>query len=187
MNKGNTRKLIVTAFITADGIVESPEKWSFSYWNDEIGKFKMDELFAADAHLLGRVTYEGFATAWPSQKGDAADRLNNLPKFVVSTTLGKAEWNNSTIIRDNVPEKVLALKQQPGRDILIHCCPTLANTLMRHNLIDEYRLLLFPIVLGNGKRLFKEGCKAPLRLIESKAFSKGVVLLRYYPDEAAAK
>jgi len=171
-------------FLTLDGVMEDPQKWSFPYWNDEIAKFKKDELFATDAHLLGRVTYEVFAAAWPSRTDEAgfADRMNGLPKYVVSTTLEKAEWNNSTIIKENIAEEVSKLKRQPGQDILVAGSATLAQTLMRHDLTDEYRLLVYPIVLGSGKRLFKDGSKAGLKLVETKAFSSGVVLLRYRPE-----
>ncbi len=171
-------------FVTLDGVMEAPEKWCFPFWNDDIAKFKHEELFATDAHLLGRVTYETFAAAWPSRKDDAgfADRMNSLPKFVVSTTLGKAQWNNSTIIKSNIGEAVLALKKQPGQDILVAGSATLVETLMQQGLIDEYRLLTFPIVLGSGKRLFAEGSKASLTLVEARSFGSGVVLLRYQPE-----
>src|SRR3954470_12104001 len=114
-------KIVVTEFLTLDGVMEAPNEWSFPYWNDDIGKLKLDELLAADAHLLGRVTYEGFAAAWPSRTDEAgfADRMNNLPKYVVSTTLNKAEWNNSHIIRENIKEEISKLKQQPGGNILV--------------------------------------------------------------------
>ena len=187
------RKIVVTEFISLDGVIEDPGGsetfkfggWTRPYWNDEIAKFKGDELFAADAHLLGRVTYQGFAAAWPSRTDEAgfADRMNNLPKYVVSTTLEKAEWNNSTIIKENIAEEVSKLKQQPSGDILVAGSATLVQTLMQHDLIDEYRLLTYPVVLGSGKRLFKDGTKATLKLIEAKMFSSGVVLLRYQPDK----
>ena len=180
------RKVMVTEFIALDGVVEAPEKWSFPYWNDEIAKFKHDELFASDALLLGRVTYEGFAAAWPSRTDETgfADRMNSLPKFVVSTTLDKVEWNNSRLIKDNIAAEVSKLKQQPGQNILIYGSPTLVQTLMQHNLIDEYRLLAYPLVLGSGKRLFKEGNNATLKLVESKIFSTGVVALIYEPAQS---
>jgi dihydrofolate reductase len=178
------RKVIVTEFVSLDGVAEAPEKWVFQFMSDDIGKFKHDELFTADAHLLGRVTYEVFASAWPSRKDEAgfADRMNNLPKFVVSTTLDRAEWKNSTIIKRNVVEEVLTLKQQPGQDILVAGSVSLVQTLMQNGLIDEYRLLTFPIVLGSGKRLFAQGSKASLKLVEAKSFGSGVVLLRYWPE-----
>ena len=178
------RKVIVTEFITLDGVVEAPEKWSFPFWNDEIAKFKHDELFASDALLLGRVTYQGFAAAWPSRTDETgfADRMNSLPKFVVSTTLDKVEWNNSRLIKENVAEEVSKLKQQPGQNLLIYGSGALVHTLMQHNLIDEYWLLVYPVVLGSGKRLFKDGSNTTLKLVETKTFSSGVVLLCYQPE-----
>ena len=177
-------KIVVTQFMTLDGVVESPQDWSFPYWSDETAKFKWDELLATDAHLLGRVTYEGFAAAWPDRT-DAqgfADRMNSLPKYVVSTSLKKAEWNNSTIMKSSVVEEVSKLKNQSGGDILVAGSMTLLQTLMEHDLVDEYRLLTYPIVLGKGKRLFTHGLAASLRLTESKPMGSGVVLLRYEPE-----
>jgi dihydrofolate reductase len=175
-------KVVVTMFLSLDGVIDEPQNWSFPYWNDEIAKFKTDELLATDAHLLGRVTYEGFAAAWPSRTGEFADRMNSLPKYVVSTTLEEAEWNNSTIIKENVVTEVSRLKEQPGRIILVAGSATLVKTLMQHELVDEYRLLVYPIVLGKGKRLFQEGSGANLKLVETRPFSSGVVLLRYEPE-----
>ena len=170
--------------MTLDGVVESPQDWSFPYWSDETAKFKWDELLATDAHLLGRVTYEGFATAWPNRT-DAqgfADRMNSLPKYVVSTTLDKAEWNNSTLIKGNIAEEIAKLKQQPGKDIGVSGSGMLVQTLMQHDLIDEYVLLVCPLVLGSGKRLFRNVSKTNLKLIETKRLSSGVVVLTYQPD-----
>jgi len=176
------RKVVVTMFVSLDGVMEEPA-WTMPYWNDEIAKFKLDELMATDTHLLGRVTYQGFAAAWPSRTDEQgfADRMNSLPKYVVSTTLEKVEWNNSRLIKANVAEEVSKLKQQPGQDILVAGSATLVQTLMHHDLIDEYRLLTYPVVLGSGKRLFRDGSKAALKLVETRAFSSGVVLLRYQP------
>jgi dihydrofolate reductase len=177
-------KIVVTEFLTLDGVMEAPNEWSFPYWGDDIAKLKLDELFAADAHLLGRVTYEGFASAWPSMTDEAgfADRMNGLPKYVVSTTLQKAEWNNSHIIKANLAEEVSRLKTQSGGDALVAGSATLIQTLAEHDLIDEYRLLVYPIVVGKGKRLFKDGSNIKLKLVETRLFSSGVVLLRYEPD-----
>jgi dihydrofolate reductase len=179
------RKVVVAEFVSLDGVMEAPEKWSFQFWNDEIAKFKRDELFASDAHLLGRVTYQIFASAWPSRTDEEgfADRMNSLPKYVVSTTLKKAEWKNSYLIRENVVEEISNLKQQPGQDILVAGSATLVQTLIQHDLIDKYHLLVFPVVLGSGKRLFKDEGKATLKLMEAKTFSSGVVLLSYRPDK----
>ena len=186
------RKILVTEFMSMDGVIEDPggaEKfkhggWSIPYWTEEIAKFKFDELMATGAHLLGRVTYQGFAAAWPTRKdeGGFADRMNALPKYVVSTTLKNAGWNNSTIIKEDIVEAIARLKQQSGQDLLVAGSATLIQTLMQNDLIDEYRLLVYPVLLGSGKRLFRDGGKLPLKLIETKPFSSGVVLLRYQPD-----
>jgi dihydrofolate reductase len=191
------RKVVVTEFVSLDGVMEDPGGaegfehggWTIPYWGDDIGTFKQDELFASDALLLGRVTYEGFAAAWPSQTDEVgfADRMNGLPKYVVSTTLDKAEWNNSTIIKGDVAEEVARLKQQPGQDILVAGSAALARTLQQHGLVDEYRLLVYPVVLGSGKRLFGDaGAMTKLTLVEAKPFDSGVVALTYRLAEAAA-
>src|SRR5215208_1239928 len=180
------RKVIVSEFVTLDGVMESPDKWHFPYWSDEMGKYKFDELLASDALLLGRVTYEGFAAAWPSATDEEgfADRMNGLPKYVVSTTLEEPlEWNNSRLIEGDVAEEVSRLKQQPGHDILIYGSGELLHTLMQHDLIDEYRLMVYPVVLGSGKRLFRDGINTTLRLVETRTFSSGVVVLSYRPAE----
>ena len=177
------RKVVVAEFLSLDGVMDEPA-WTVPYWNDEIAKFKYDELFASDAHLLGRVTYQGFAAAWPSRTDEQgfADRMNSLPKYVVSTTLEKVEWNNSHLIKKNVVEEISRLKQQPGQDILVAGSATLVNTLVEHDLVDEYHLLIYPVVLGKGKRLFKDGSKTSLKLVETKSFSSGVVAHIYQPD-----
>lgn len=190
-------KVVVSEFVSLDGVIEDPggaEKfehggWTIPYWSDDIGAFKFDELMTSDALLLGRVTYEGFAAAWPGQTDEAgfADRMNNLPKYVVSTTLDKADWNNSTIISGNVAEEVANLKEQPGQDILINGSGKLIQSLMPDNLIDEYRLLVYPIVLGSGKRLFQGGIDTTLKLVESRVFDSGVILLRYQPAAKDSK
>jgi dihydrofolate reductase len=180
-------KLIVSEFVSLDGVMEEP-KWTFPYWNDEIGKFKFAELFASGALLLGRVTYQGFAAAWPSRTDEQgyADRMNNLPKHVVSTTLETVEWNNSKLIKTNVVAEVSQLKRQPGEDLLLFGSDTLVQTLIQHDLVDQYNLLVYPVVLGTGKRLFGDGSKVALKLIETQSFSSGVVLLRYQPDRKEA-
>jgi dihydrofolate reductase len=177
------RKLVVTMYVTLDGVMEAPNKWSFQNWNSETQQFKFDELFASDALLLGRVTYEGFSAAWPAMKDELgfADRMNSMPKHVVSTTLTNPTWN-ATVIKDNVAEQVAALKQQPGQDILLAGSADLVNSLMPLDLIDEYRLLTFPVVVGGGKRLFREGTRATLKLVDTRSFSTGIVLLTYEPD-----
>ncbi len=184
------RKLVATEYLTLDGVMEAPGDetslgerggWSFLFSSDEHRQFKFDELMASDALLLGRVTYEIFAAAWPSRTGEFADRMNSLPKYVVSTTLQKAEWNNSYLINDatQVVEEVVKLKQQPGKDILLCGSADLVYVLRQHNLIDEYRLMVYPIILGTGKRLFKDGNSMTMKLVKSQTFSTGVVVLIY--------
>ncbi len=178
------RKIVATEFVTLDGVMEEPGEWSVQFRNEEAAKFKLDELFASDALLLGRLTYQGFAAAWPSMTDEEgfADRMNSLPKFVVSTTLKEVAWNNSTLISENIPEEVAKLKQQPGQDILIYGSADLVHTLMQHGLIDEYRLMVHPIVLGRGKRLFRDGSDTTaLRLMDTRTTSTGLVILTYEP------
>ena len=138
------RNIVVTEFVSLDGVMEAPHEWSFPFWHDEIGQYKHDELFASDTLLLGRVTYEGFATAWPSRKDEQgfADRMNSLPKIVVSTTLEQAEWNNSTILKENIVEEIAKLKDQPGQDILVYGSADFVNTLIQQeeNAWKFYRL-----------------------------------------------
>ena len=178
------RKINVSTFVTLDGVLESPHKWPGSFWSDEMNQYARDQLFASDALLMGRVTYEGFAAAWPSRTDNDgfADRMNSLPKFVVSTTLDKADWSNSTLIKANVADEVARLKQQPGQDILMYGSARLMHTLMRHNLIDDYRLWVYPLVLGKGQRLFPDGFDTTaLKLADTTRFSSGVVVLEYQP------
>jgi len=177
------RKIIATEFVSVDGVMESPHEWSVSFRSDESGQFKLAELFAVDALLLGRVTYEGFAAAWPSQTDEAgyADRMNSLPKYVVSTTLESADWNNTTIIKSDVAAEVAKLKDEPGQDILIFGSAELVDALADHGLIDEYRLMTFPVVVGSGKRMFKEGrSKLTLELGKTATFPNGVTVASYH-------
>ncbi len=178
------RKIIATEYITIDGVMEAPNKWSFQFWVEEAAKFKYDELFASDAILLGRKTYDGFAAAWPTMEGtgDFGERMNSLPKYVVSTTLEKAEWNNSTVIKANVAEEIAKIKALPGQDILLEGSADLLHTLMQHDLIDEYRLMLHPVVAGSGKRLFRdENALKVMKLMSTKVFASGIVILSYAP------
>ena len=178
------RRIVWSEYISLDGVVDEPGQWSIPYFSDDLAKYKYDELFASDALLLGRVTYEAFAAAWPAMEeleGDFAVRMNTLPKYVASTTLEKAEWNNSTVIRDNVPEEVAKLKDQAGEDILIGGSGALAETLLQHNLIDELRMLVHPIAVGAGKRLFEGGTESiPVELVDARTFESGVVALTYH-------
>jgi dihydrofolate reductase len=176
------RKLVITEFLSLDGVMENPS-WTFKYWNDEIAKFKGEESEASDALLLGRVTYQGFAAAWPQSKDQGAEYFNGVRKYVVSTTLDKAEWNNSVIINgSNLVEEIAKLKQQDGKDIIVHGSGTLAQSLIQHNLVDCIRLLVYPVVLGKGQRLFTEGTTATLKLVEARGLSSGVTALIYEPE-----
>ncbi|MBS4065027.1 MAG: dihydrofolate reductase [Chitinophagaceae bacterium] len=177
------RKIIVTQFITLDGVMENPHLWSFPYFTDEITKFKIDELFASDAQLLGRVTYEAFLEHWPSQTGEYANRLNSLPKYAVSKTLKTAAWNNSILINKNIEEEISKLKLQKGQNILVHGSLTLVKALLKANLIDQFNLLVFPVVLGKGIRLFENEENIKLTLTETKTYTSGVVLLTYQSDK----
>ncbi len=188
------RRVIASEYVTLDGVMEAPGGedslgarggWSFLYADEEAAAFKFDELMASDALLLGRVTYEIFAASWPSRTGDFAERMNQLPKYVVSTTLETAAWDQSHLIQEDVVEAVSKLKRQPGQNILIYGSADLVHTLTQHALIDEYRLMIFPLVLGIGKRLFADGSRVTLKLVESRTFQSGVVVLTYQPEGKA--
>jgi dihydrofolate reductase len=189
------RNVVVSEFVSLDGVMEDPG-WTFQFASEEQETFKFDELAQSEALLLGRVTYEGFAAAWPNmmeqyegprraELGEYADMMNGYPKFVVSTTLEEPlEWNNSTLLKGDVAEEVSRLKQQSGKNILVFGSGDLVSALMRHDLIDEYRLMVFPVVVGSGKRLFRDGSDTKvLRLLNTKAFGSGVVVLTYLPAE----
>lgn len=177
------RKIIVTEFVSLDGIMEDPQ-WTFKYWNDEIAAFKGEETSNNEPILLGRVTYEGFAQAWPQRTDEESGGVyfNGTRKYVVTTTLDKAEWNNSVIISDNIIEEITKLKEEDGSDMIVHGSATLAQTLIKHDLVDQIRLLVYPVVLGKGKRLFDEDTTASFKLLETRAFSSGVVALIYEPE-----
>jgi dihydrofolate reductase len=184
--EGPMRKVIASEIVSLDGVVESPEKWHFPYFNDEMTEAIGKAMAASDAMLLGRVTYEGFAAFWPSQEPSDEDRettnyMNNTPKFVVSRTLEEPlGWNNSTLIKGDVAEEITKLKRQPGKDISITGSPTLVRSLLADDLLDELRLMVHPIVVGSGKRLFEDGGdQKALQLADSKTFSTGVVYLTY--------
>ena len=182
-------RIVVTEFISLDGVIEDPggsENFKYGGWSfefsrgDEGDKFKLDEALDSAALLLGRVTYEGFAAAWPSREGEFADKFNNMPKYVVSSTLEDADWNNSTVITGDVPEQVKKLKDEIDGNIVVHGSAQLVQTLLDHDLVDELRLMVFPVVLGSGKRLFGETSeKKPLRLVDSKVVGDGVDIQIY--------
>ena len=179
------RKIVAGLFISLDGVFESPEQWHFPYFNDEMGEAVGAQMAESDCMLLGRVTYDEFASYWPNQTsdgeaGEIADFMNDTPKYVVSRTLKAADWKNTTLIDgNNAVEELTSLKQQPGKDISITGSGTLVRTLLRDGLLDELRLLIHPIVVGHGKRLFDEGEHVSLTLADSKAFSTGVLSLTY--------
>ncbi len=187
------RKVIVSEFVSVDGVMEDPGgaegtvggAWARGLTN-EAGKFKFDEVMDCEALLLGRVTYQGFAAAWPSMKdeGGFADKMNGMPKYVISKTLGKAEWTNSTVLRGDVLQEVTKLKQQSGGDILVNGSAQLVAALTEHNLVDEYRLMVFPVVLGKGKRMFSDGLdRTALKLTDVKPMG-GVVTLILHPAKS---
>jgi dihydrofolate reductase len=184
-------RIVLTEFISLDGVIEEP-RWTFQFERGPDGaKFKFDELFASEALLLGRVTYQGFAQAWPSMgTDDFGKRMNSIPKYVVSSTLTDAEatWGPTTVIRGDVVAEITKLKAQPGGDLLVEGSSQLARTLIQHGLVDEYRLMLFPIVLGAGKRLFPAEVNetATLALTDAKPDRDGVMLLTYHPAPAKA-
>lgn len=187
------RKLVVTEFLSLDGVFEAPgpdgsgykyEGWTFPYMSDEFMPFKMGELQAAEVQLLGRVTYESFAKAWPERTGDEfSDKFNTMPKYVVSNSLKKAEWNNSHIISGNAVEEIKKLKEDPSGngDILVAGSGDLVRFLLKEKLIDQVNILLYPVVLGQGKRLFEGAEKEELELLEVTPFASGVVKLIYRP------
>lgn len=183
------RKLIVSEFVTLDGVIEAPEKWQFPYLSEDVLEQIAAEVHSAEASLLGRNTYEIFAASWPQRTRNefgVADKLNSEPKYVVSSSLEKTEWNNSTLIKGDVEEEVRKLKQQQGGAIRIVGSAALVQSLMKTGLIDEFRLMVHPVVLGRGKRLFNDMLDMTgLELVESKTFKSGVVLLCYQP--AASK
>jgi dihydrofolate reductase len=189
-------KIVVTEFVSLDGVIEDPggaEDFKHSGWSfetsrgDEGEQFKLDETVASDALLLGRKTYEGFAAAWPSREGEFADKFNSMPKYVVSSTLNDPEWSNSTVLEGDLPEEVAKLKDRHDGDIVVHGSAQLVQALLEDNLVDELRLMVFPVVLGTGKRLFAETSdKKPLRLVDSKVVGDGVTILTYEPGAKAS-
>jgi len=183
-------KLVVTEFVSIDGVFEDPGGaedyehggWTFEYDRGDDGNaFKLDELMAADVTLLGRVTYEGFAAAWPSREGEFADKLNNDRKVVVSTTLENPEWNNTTVISDDVVEELQKLKNETDGSILVHGSGTLVGTLLENDLVDELRLMIFPTILGRGQRAFPDGIdRLKFTLMESRIVGPDGVQVQVY-------
>ena len=184
-------RIVVTEFVSLDGVMEDPggaEDYKYGGWTfeidrgDEGNKFKVDETDESEALLLGRVTYEGFAEAWPSRTGDFADKFNNMPKYVVSSTLRDPEWNNTTVLSGDVVDEVSKVRGSASGDLYVHGSAQLAQALLEHDLVDELHLMVFPVVLGTGKRFFGgTTAKKPLQLVESKTVGDGVAVLIYRP------
>ena len=184
-------RIVVTEFISLDGVIEDPggaEDYKYGGWSFEISRgdegdqFKVDETNNSAALLLGRKTYEGFADAWPSREGEFADKFNSMPKYVVSSTLKDPEWTNSTVLSGDLATEVSRLKEEVDGDIVVHGSAQLAQALVEEGLVDELRLMVFPVVLGSGKRLFGETSdKKPLRLSDSRTVGDGVAILIYEP------
>ena len=180
------RKLIIAEFLSLDGIMENPV-WSLPYWNDDIAAFKDEETSNSDALLLGRKTYEGFAAVWPgrtNEEDEGAEYMNNVRKYVVTSTLDQLTWDNSRAITGDIAAEIAKLKAEDGGNLLVYGSAMLVKYLMEHDLVDVYRLLTYPIVLGKGLRLFAEGSQKKLELIESKSFESGAVALIYQPAHA---
>jgi dihydrofolate reductase len=180
-------RVVAVEYLSLDGVMEEPG-WSGPYFNDEVAQFQYDNLFGSDALLLGRVTYEGFKSAWPSASDERgfADRMNSLPKYVATTTLAEGEWN-ATLLKGNVPDEVAGLKKELGGTLLINGSGQLFRTLHAAGLIDEYRLMIFPVVLGGGRRLFAQGSAAgAMKLVKSQVTASEVVILTYESTEGAA-
>ena len=194
-SKAPRRRLIASEFVTLDGVMEAPghdphqdgkNTWALAYAGEDQQRFKIDEVFEAGALLLGRVTYEIFASFWPTAPRDEgfADRMNSIPKYVVSGSLKTASWQNTTIIEENAVETIRELKHEPGQDIFLYGSADLLNSISRHDVIDEYRIMVFPLVLGSGKRLFHDSTDIThLRLVDTLTFESGVAVLTYQPAE----
>jgi len=183
-------RIVVTEFVSLDGVVEDPggaENYRHGGWTFEIDRgqegdrFKLDETMEADALLLGRVTYEGFAAAWPDREGEFADKFNTMPKYVVSSTLENPGWANSTVLEGDVADAVSKLRESASGDIYVHGSAQLVQALIEHDLVDEIRLMVWPVLLGSGKRLFTEGGKKPLKLVDSRVVADGVAIMTFQP------
>ncbi len=181
------RRVVASTYVTLDGFIDEPGRWSFPFWSDEAGQFKAKELAESEALLLGRVTYEGFAAVWPTMEegtGGFGVKMNTMPKYVASRTLDSATWN-ATIIKGEVADEVRRLKAADGGNLLIGGSGQLVDYLTEHGLIDEYRLMLHPIVLGEGtRRLFARAPRRQLSLVETLPLPNGVVVLTYHPTGA---
>ena len=187
-------RIVVTEFVSLDGVMQAPGGgedykhggWTFQFDRGVEGdKFKLDEALDSEALLLGRVTYEGFAAAWPTMEGEFADKFNGMPKYVVSSTAELPEWSNSTVLKGNVVDEISKLREISAGDLVVHGSAQLAQTLLQHDLVDELRLMVFPVVLGSGKRLFGESPdKKRMQLTDSKIVGEGIAILTYNSAES---
>jgi len=187
------RRIVVSEFLSLDGVMEDPggaEKdkfkhggWTWPYWSDDLGKYKFDELNESDTLLLGRITYQSFAGAFAPGKDEFSAKMTSNKKYVVSKTLGKLEWENSVVLRDNLVDEIKKLKQQQGKDILVEGSRSIVQLLIRHNMVDLYRLVVYPVVLGSGYRMFPDSPEMfNLKLVDSKTFKTGVLGLEFAPE-----
>ncbi|MCA2230246.1 dihydrofolate reductase family protein [Nonomuraea aurantiaca] len=175
------RKIVQSTLVSLDGVIGDPHVWANDYFDGEARAYALERLLASDGMLMGRRTYEIFASAWPAQTGEYADRVNSIPKYVFSSTLENADWNNSTIIRGDVAAEVDKLKQQDGRDLVMYGHGPLGQTLLEHHLLDELHFWVHPLFVGRGTRLSRDGQETALRLVTTKTLGTGVVVLSYEP------
>ena len=179
-------RLVATEYLSLDGVFEEPGHWSGPFFNDQAAQFKLSELQASDALLLGRKTYEGFAAAWPSMTDEAgfSEKMNTMPKYVVSSSLDRVDWPGSLLVKGDLVEEIRKLKEQPGRDLLLSGSAQLCNALTKANLIDVYRFMLHPVILGKGEKLFADGdAQRVLNLTDTQTFNSGIVILQYEPAQ----
>ena len=173
------RKIIESTLVSADGVIGSPPLWAMDYRDEEVTRDALERLSGSDAMLIGRGTYELFAATWPGQTDEFAQRMNGIRKYVFSSTLARADWSNSTIVRGDVLAEVTRIKEQDGRDLALFGHGRLAQTLLENGLIDELRLSVHPVLAGAGLPQFSNGRKTPLKLVSAKTFTTGVVVLSY--------
>lgn len=179
------RKIISSTYISLDGVIEEPQNWTFPYFDDDAGALAGELLAASDTLLMGRRTYESFVETWPGRDGDFADKINTMRKYVVSTTLEKSDWDNTTVIKDNVVETIAALKQEPGEGIIMYGTGPVAYALMENGLLDELRLWIHPVIVGNAKPsdlLYRDTSQLEMSLVDTKTFGSGVTVLSLRPN-----
>jgi dihydrofolate reductase len=184
------RRIVNSTYVSLDGVIEHLDKWHFDYLDEDTNALVADQLSASDAVLMGRKSYEGHAETWPGRTGDFADKINAMEKYVVSTTMRRAEWNNTTVIDGDLVEQVTKVKSKPGKDILMWGFGPVAETLLEHGLLDELCLWIHPVLVGIGEPgdlLFRAGTSSKLELVGNRIFDSGVVVLTYRPEAAAGE